>query len=90
VQGKTGEGQPDGGYRDVDAEAKMMDAETRRQELELKAMRMGVDIQKMREDSEHREADRVVDIHHRKMDRQSRSAVDLAKSLQKPQAPEAE
>jgi len=90
MQGKTGEGQPDGGYRDVDAEAKMMDAETRRQELELKAMRMGVDIQKMREDSEHREADRVVDIHHRKIDRQSRSAVDLAKSLQKPQAPEAE
>ena len=90
AQAKMGAGQPDGGYRDVDAEAKMMDAETRRQELELKAMRMGVDIQKMREDSEHREADRVVDIHHRKMDRQSKSALDLARSLQAPRGPETE
>lgn len=61
----------------------MMDAETRRQELELKAMKMGIDVHKMREDSEHREADRVVDLHHKKMDRSSRErALLLAKSLQ--------
>lgn len=81
VQAKAGG--EDGEYRNVDAEAKMMDAETRRQELELKAMKMGIDVHKMREDSEHREADRVVDLHHKKMDRSSRErALLLAKSLQ--------
>ena len=90
AQGKSGAPSPADASRDIDAEAKMMDAETRRQELELKAMKMGVDVQKMRDDSEHREADRVVDIHHKKMDRQSKAAIDIARSLQAQSKPETE
>jgi hypothetical protein len=75
-------GGEDGQYRNVDAEAKMMDAETRRQDVELKAMKMGIDVHKLREESEHREADRVIDSHHRTEDRRSKAALDIAKSLQ--------
>ena len=45
-----------GQVRDVDAEVKLMDAETRRQDLHLKAIKMGVDIHQLAQDSEHREA----------------------------------
>lgn len=79
--GAQGEGD-EGGYRNVDAEAKMMDAETRRKDLELKAFKMGVDIHQMTQDSEHKEADRVLDAHHKKMDRNSRNAIEIAKALQ--------
>lgn len=76
-------GGEDGEYRNVDAKAKMMDAETRRQDVHLKAMKMGVDMHNANEESEHREADRIVDLHHKKMDRSSRErALLLAKSLQ--------
>jgi hypothetical protein len=75
-------GGEDGQYRNVDAEAKMMDAETRRQDVELKAMKMGIDVHKLREESEHREADRILDSHHRSADRNSKSALEIAKSLQ--------
>lgn len=83
AQAKAGaQGAQDGGYRDVDAESKMMDAETRRKDLELKAFRMGVDIHQMQQDSEHKEADRMLDAHHRKEDRSAKTALDIAKSLQ--------
>lgn len=76
-------GGEDGEYRNVDAKAKMMDAETRRQDVYLKAMKMGVDMHNANEESEHREADRIVNLHHKKMDRGSRErALLLAKSLQ--------
>jgi hypothetical protein len=82
IEAQAKAGGEDGEYRNVDAEAKMMDAETRRQDVELKAMKMGIDVHKLREESEHREADRILDSHHRSADRQSRSALELAKSLQ--------
>jgi hypothetical protein len=67
TQGKEGPG--DQPWHAVDSKAKLMDAETRRQDLHLKAVKMGVDIHHAGEDSEHREADRVLDAHHRRMDR---------------------
>jgi hypothetical protein len=95
AQAKTG-GEGGDEYRSVDAEAKMMDAHTRRQDSDLKALKMGVDIHKLREDSEHREADRMLDAHHRRMDRetdsmhrdadrQSQQALELARTLQQAQ-----
>ena len=82
IEAQAKAGGEDGQYRNVDAEAKMMDAETRRQDVELKAMKMGIDVHKLREESEHREADRVIDSHHRTEDRRSKNALDIAKSLQ--------
>jgi hypothetical protein len=82
IEAQAKAGGEEGQFRDVDAEAKMMDAETRRQDLHLKAAKLGVDINKLERESEHREADRMIDSHHRAADRQSRSALELAKSLQ--------
>ena len=70
-----------GQVRDVDAEVKLMDAETRRQDLHLKAIKMGVDIHKLAQESEHREADRILDSHHRIADRKSQKALEIARSL---------
>jgi len=70
-----------GQVRDVDAEVKLMDAETRRQDLHLKAIKMGVDIHQLAQDSEHREADRILDSHHRIADRKSQKALEIARSL---------
>ena len=80
TEGKQGPG--DQPWHTTDSQAKLMDAETRRGDLHLKALKMGVDIDKMTQDSEHREADRMVDSHHRAADRQSRHALEIAKSLQ--------
>lgn len=82
IEAQAKAGGEDGQFRDVDAEAKMMDAETRRQDLHLRAAKLGVDIDKLERESEHREADRVIDSHHRTEDRRSRNALDIAKSLQ--------
>lgn len=90
AQAKAGV-QPDGGsYRELDAEAKLMDAETRRQDLYLRAAKLGIDADKLERESEHREADRVIDFLHRTADRDSRSALDIAKSMQTPRTPEIE
>jgi len=70
-----------GQVRDVDAEVKLMDAETRRQDLHLKAIKMGVDIHQLAQESEHREADRILDSHHRIADRKSQKALEIARSL---------
>lgn len=82
IEAQAKAGGEDGQYRDVDAQAKMMDAETRRQDLHLRAMKMGVDMHKIEQDSEHQEASRMLDSHHRRMDRDSRErALMLAKTL---------
>ena len=64
-------------WRHVDAEAKMMDAETRRILAELKAADLGLSVDKMQMESDHREADRMLDAHHRAADR----ATQLAKNI---------
>jgi hypothetical protein len=64
-------------WRQVDAEAKMMDAETRRILAELKAADLGLSVDKMQMESDHREADRMLDSHHRAADR----ATQLAKNI---------
>jgi hypothetical protein len=69
--GETG-GEGEEPWHRIDAEVKMMDAETRRLLAELKATDLGLNIDKMKMESEHREADRIVDIHHRAADRMSR------------------
>ena len=60
TQGKQGPG--DQPWHAVDSKAKMMDAETRRQDLHLKALKMGVDLHESDRESEHREADRMMEI----------------------------
>ena len=67
----------EGPWRQVDAEAKMMDAETRRILAELKAADLGLSVDKMQMESDHREADRILDSHHRAADR----ATQLAKNI---------
>jgi len=58
-----------------EARAKIMDAETRRMSAEMQAQKMGVE-------SDHREADRMVDAHHRREDRKMREDEVIAKILQ--------
>ena len=79
TRGKGGEPAPAGHdpWRQVDAEAKMMDAETRRILAELKAADLGLNVDKMQMESDHREADRILDSHHRAADR----ATQLAKNI---------
>jgi hypothetical protein len=79
TQGKSGEPASRGEdpWRQVDAEAKMMDAETRRILAELKAADLGLSVDKMQMESDHREADRMLDAHHRAADR----ATQLAKNI---------
>jgi len=61
--------------KQVDAQAKMMDAETRRMSAEMQAQKMGVE-------SDHREADRMLDAHHRREDRKMREDEVIARLLQ--------
>jgi len=68
-------------WRHVDAEAKMMDAETRRILAELKAADLGLSVDKMQMESDHREADRILDSHHRAADRASREAATRASDI---------
>jgi hypothetical protein len=79
TQAKSGVEAPRGEdpWRQVDAEAKMMDAETRRILAELKAADLGLNVDKMQMESDHREADRILDSHHRAADR----ATQLAKNI---------
>jgi len=79
TQAKSGVEAPRGEdpWRQVDAEAKMMDAETRRILAELKAADLGLNVDKMQMESDHREADRMLDAHHRAADR----ATQLAKNI---------
>jgi hypothetical protein len=60
--------------KELEAEAKMMDAQNRRDKLNLEAQQMGLE-------AEHREADRVVDSHHKTEDRRSREDQFLANLL---------
>ena len=84
----TGEGEKP--WQAVDSQAKMMDAETRRQLAELKAAELGLQLHKSDIDSDHREADRIVDSHHRGADRTSRDAAaraaELARNINNPQS----
>ena len=79
TQAKGGEAAPRGEepWHHVDAEAKMMDAETRRILAQLKAADLGINIDKMQMESDHREADRMIDSHHRAADRAAQIARDL-------------
>ena len=78
AQAKVEEVQSKGGLdpvKQVDAQAKMMDAETRRMAAELQAQKMGIE-------SDHREADRMIDSHHQHQDRRMREDEMVAKVLQ--------
>lgn len=57
--------------KELEAQAKMMEAQNRRDKLDLEAQKMGLD-------SEHRDADRLVDAHHKEQDRRSREDQFLA------------
>lgn len=78
AQAKVEEVQSKGGLdpvKQVDAQAKMMDAETRRMTAEMQAQKMGIE-------SDHREADRMIDAHHKGEDRRMREDEMVAKVLQ--------
>lgn len=78
AQAKVEEVQSKGGLdpvKQVDAQAKMMDAETRRMTAEMQAQKMGIE-------SDHREADRMIDAHHKGEDRRMREDEMVTKVLQ--------
>ena len=78
AEAKVTEVQSKGGLdpiKQMDAKAKMMDAETRRMSVEMQAEKADVE-------SDHREADRMVDAHHRGEDRRMREDEMVAKVLQ--------
>jgi hypothetical protein len=60
--------------KEMEAQAKMMDAQNRRDKLNLEAQQFGVE-------SDHKEADRLIDSHHRNEDRRSREDQFLANLL---------
>jgi hypothetical protein len=60
--------------KEIEAQAKMMDAQNRRDKLNLEAQQLGVE-------SDHKEADRLIDSHHRNEDRRSREDQFLANLL---------
>ena len=92
VQAKAGsEGQQgEEAWHDLDAHAKLMDAHTRRHLAQLKTAEVGMNMHKAGLESDHREADRILDSHHRSADRVSRDnaarAAEIARNINKPQS----
>ena len=92
VQAKAGtEGQQgEEAWHDLDAHAKLMDAHTRRHLAQLKTAEVGMNLHKAGMESDHREADRIIDSHHRAADRASREnaarATAIARNINKPQS----
>lgn len=60
--------------KEMEAQAKMLEAQNRRDKLNLEAQQLGVE-------SDHKEADRLIDSHHRNEDRRSREDQFLANLL---------
>ena len=60
--------------KEIEAEAKMMAAENARAKI-------GLEAEKLDTESQHKEADRIIDSHHRSEDRRSREDQVLANIL---------